>query len=183
MKSLPGPADARRSVSSGRRRRAEEDLGLQRIGVLELVDEDARELLLQVRAHLRVRPDQIARARQQVGEVEGAGRLLQPPDSARRAGQLLLQAARKIGVGVLAELLQVGEQSVARREHFGAGRGHAELVAAAFAGSREAAIARQIDEPRFPAVEIAAAKRLFQRDLAAQPAHAIGVDVEIVARR
>jgi hypothetical protein len=55
----------------------QQDLGLDRIGVLELVDEDARELLLQVRAHASLRLDQIARARQQVGEVERAGRLLE----------------------------------------------------------------------------------------------------------
>ena len=70
-----------------------------------------------------------------------------------RAGQLLLQAGGEIGVGVLLELLQVGEQRVARGQHFAAQRGLAELVAAALARPREAAVADEIDQPRFPAVD------------------------------
>ena len=83
-----------------------------------------------------------------------------------RAGELLLQARGEIGVGVLPELLQLVEQRVARGEHLGARRVLAELVAAALPRAREAAVARQIDEPRLPAVEIALAERLLELESA-----------------
>src|SRR5262249_26067151 len=56
-----------------------------------------------------------------------------------------------------------------------------ELVAAPLSSAGEAAIAREIDEPRFPAVEIAAAERRFQAYLAAEAADRSGVDEEVVA--
>ena len=91
----------------------------------------------------------------------------------RGAGELLLERRRQIGVGLPTELLEVGEQRVARREHVGARHVLAELVAAALARAREAAVAREIDEPRLPAVEIALAERLLEPDLPAQPPHAV----------
>ena len=135
------------------------------------------------RADAGVGLDQVARAGQQIREVEGAGRLLQLLVALGRAGQLLLQARGEIGVGVLPELLEIVEQRVARGQHVGAGRVLAELVAAALPRAREAAVARQIDEPRFPAVEIALAERLLELNLPAEAAHRVGVDVQVVARR
>ena len=75
-----------------------------------------------------------------------------------RAGEFLLQTRGEVRVGVLPELLQVVEQRVARRQHVRAGHVLAEFVAAALSRSREAAIAGQIDEPRFPAIEIDAGR-------------------------
>ena len=85
-----------RSTASGRRRRtgrpaaarsvapvlarpsfareAHHDLGLDRVGVLELVDEDPREAVVEVVAHLGVVAQQVARPHQQVVEVGGARR-------------------------------------------------------------------------------------------------------------
>ena len=112
----------------------QQDLRLDRIGVLELVDEDARELRLQVACARRVVRDQIARPGQQVGEVERAGRGLSCLVAVGRSRQLLLQQCGEIGVGVLPELLQVGEQLVARGEHVGPRRGPAVLVPLPFRG-------------------------------------------------
>ena len=77
------------------------------------------ELLLQMARARLVRLDQIAGAREQVGEVERAGRRLQRLIARRRAGELLLKARGEVGVGILLELLQIGEQRVARGEHVG----------------------------------------------------------------
>ena len=161
----------------------QQNLRLNRIGVLEFVDEDMRELLLEVRAHVGVAPDQVAGAGQQVGEIEHAGRPLEILIAFGRARELLLQASGQVGVGVLAELLEIVEEGVARGEHVRSTDVLAELVAAALAGSRKSPIAREVDEPRLPAVEIAAAERLFKLDLAAEPTPCVGVDMQVVARR
>ena len=75
------------------------------------------------RADVGVRRDQVARARQQIDEVERAGRRLQLPDSASvaPASSCCRQAARSASASLL-ELLQVGEERVARGEHVGARR-------------------------------------------------------------
>jgi len=51
-------------------------------------------------------------------------------------------------------LLEVAQQRVARSQHVRARGVLAELVADSLPRAREAAIARQIDEARLPAVEI-----------------------------
>src|SRR5262249_19899601 len=159
-----------------------QDFGLNRIGVLELVDEDARELLLQV-AHIDVVSDQIARSGQEIGEVERPGRLLQLLIARRRAGELLLQTRGQVGVRIFPELLKRREQRVARRQHVGSIDALAVLVAAALSRAREAAVACEIDEPRFPAVQIELAERLLELNLADRATHGFGVDVQVVARR
>ena len=185
MKSLPGRGvtSSQLATRGSSDDSEQQDLGLNRIGVLELVDEDARELLLQVRADAGVGLDQVAGARQQIGEIERAAGRLQLLVAGRRAGQLLLQRRRQVGVGVPAKLLKIRKQLVPRREHLGARDVRAVLVAAALSRAREAAIAREIDEPRLPAVEIALAERLLEPNLPAQAAHAVGVDVQVVARK
>src|SRR5262249_57772215 len=92
----------------------QQDLRLYRIGVLELVDEDPRELLPQVHPHVGVGRDQIARPHQQIREVERARKALQILVPRGRACQFLVETGGEIRVGVLAELLQVGEERVAR---------------------------------------------------------------------
>ena len=109
-------------------------------------------------AHIPIVSDEIARARQQVGEVERARRLLERLIPRRGAGELLLQTRREIGVCVPLELLEVGEQRVARRQDVRARDVLAELVAAALSRSRQAAIAHEIHQARFPPVEIAIGK-------------------------
>src|SRR5438034_9658283 len=134
-------------------------------------------------AYAVVGPDEIPRARQQVGEIERAGRFLERLITRRRAGELLLQARRKIGIRVLSELLEVAQQRVARSQHVRARGVLAELVADSLPRAREAAIARQIDEARLPAVEINLSERLLQLDLTAGPTDGVRVDEQVVARR
>ena len=123
MKSLPGTGvTLAASVSRGRRRQAaagsrpEPDRcpGTRR-------RRSARTLPAGGCRTCGVGREQIARARQQIGEVERAGRLLERLISLGRARQLLLQRGGEVGVGVLPELLKIGEQRVARGEHLGAG--------------------------------------------------------------
>ncbi len=59
-------------LAGGAAGQQQKNVGLNRIRVLEFVDEDARELGLQMAAHGLVRLDQIARLREQVAEVERA---------------------------------------------------------------------------------------------------------------
>ena len=71
MKSAPG-----RSPPSSSPARAQQQLRLQRIGVLEFVDQDDAEAPAEFAAHFRVVADEVARLDQQVEEVERAGLLL-----------------------------------------------------------------------------------------------------------
>jgi len=66
----------------------QEDLRLQRIGVLELVDEQVSEATLEVGAHGRDVAQEIARAHQQVDEVERAGIAFELFVTVERAAQL-----------------------------------------------------------------------------------------------
>ena len=92
-------------------RQQQQDLGLNGIGVLELVDENPRELRLEMRAAPPGRSlEQVARARQQIGEVERTGRVLELLIARGRLSQLLLQAGREVGVGRAPELLQIREE-------------------------------------------------------------------------
>src|SRR5262249_35584864 len=132
----------------------EEDVRLDRIGVLKLVDQNVRELALQVRAHVAIHLDERARLCEQVGEVERAGRLLQRLIPGRRTGQLLLQARGEIGVRLASELQEIRIQGVAGGDDRRARDVLAELVAAALARARESPVAREIHQTRLPAVQI-----------------------------
>ena len=163
------------------RRKEQQNLGLNRIGVLKLVDKDAPVLRLQMAAHFVVRLDHLARLHEEVGEVECPGCSLERLIPLGRARQFLLQVRGKVGVGVLSESLQLGEQRVAGGEHVRSRDALSELVAAALACPQEAAITREIDQARLPAIDIALTERFLQLDLPAQSADAGGVDEQAVA--
>ena len=76
MKSLPGTGATSRQLRDGGvgAREQQQDLGLERVGVLELVDEDVREAALKLGAHLGAVADEVARAQQEVEEVERSPR-------------------------------------------------------------------------------------------------------------
>ncbi len=159
----------------------QQDVRLNRIGILELVDEDAAEFCLQMAPDGFVRRDQIACVREEIDEVERARGRLQLPVTRGGSGQFLLQTDCKVGVGVLLELLQFGEERVACGQHVASIRVLPELVTTAFACARQAAIAHEIDETRLPAVVIRLAERRLQLDLTAEPADGVGVDEQVVA--
>ena len=183
MKSLPASGRTSRAFDTvsivGREQ--QQDLGLERIGVLELVDEDPLELALQVPADRGVVANQIARARQQIAEIERAERRFELDVAIGGALQLLLKGGGKIGIRILLELLQVVEERVPGAEHLGAGDAGTVLVAGALPRPRQAAVAHEIDQTRFPAVQIVVAEALLQPDLLAQTPDRIEVVVEVVA--
>ena len=75
MKSLPGigpdlpPIRGSRIVGG----QQQQDFGLQRIGILKLINKQALEPLLKAPSHLRVVSNQIASLEKQVKKVERAG--------------------------------------------------------------------------------------------------------------
>ena len=94
-----GPATvvpcASRSRSGSSAAEEQEDLRLQRVGILELVDEDPLEAILKALADAAVVAHQVARDEQQVEKVERAALRLHLPVPIERAAQFLLQAVRR----------------------------------------------------------------------------------------
>ena len=76
----------------------EEDLGLERVGILELVDEEVSEALLQLGANAAVVSNEIARLDQEIEEIETTGVSLQVFIGADRRLQRLLKQRRKIRI-------------------------------------------------------------------------------------
>ena len=123
------------------RREEEQDFGLERIGVLELVHEDARKAPLEAGANGRIAADQVPRLQQQVEEIERARSRLQVFVCHDGAGQLRLQKRGEMRIGVEAELIQPRAQRLVGIHD--ALTGHAGLVAgsATVADPRKRAIA------------------------------------------
>ena len=99
MNSAPGRTRPRLVGGEG-----EQQVGLQRIGVLELVHEDEAEPLLELAPHLRVVAHEGAGAHQQVEKVERTGLLLALLVSLDARLQVVVHQGRQIGVGALAEV-------------------------------------------------------------------------------
>ena len=97
------------------RREQQQDLGLQRIRVLELVDEQVGEALLQIGADALVLEDQIARAQEQVDEVGPAERAFGALIALDRRLQLVAQQRRQIRIGVTLEGQQRRDEASAWR--------------------------------------------------------------------
>ena len=135
QKELPGNranfAPVRLSGIVGRQQ--QQDLGLQRIGVLKLVDEDPFEALLKARPHLWVIPDEISRLEQKIEKVERAGLGFCGFIRAHAAAQFLAQRRREIGIGIRLETGQSVLQVFARPPDILAQDAAAIIFAAAFA--------------------------------------------------
>ncbi len=91
-----------------------QQVGLKRIGVLELVDENEAEAGLKLAAHRRHIADQVARADQQVEKVERAGACLPRLELLDAGRQLVVQQRRHVGVGVGTEPHDAVDEQVAR---------------------------------------------------------------------
>ena len=98
----PAPVPFRR-IAGGEQ---QEDLRLQRIGVLELVDEDAGEPALEVGADRVAVAHEVARLDEEVDEVEAAGVALQLAEAGYRRLQLVPQEGGEVRVGDPPEVLQ-----------------------------------------------------------------------------
>ena len=93
----------------------QQDLGLQRVGVLELVDEDMREPRLERPADARVLRQQIAGAQQQVDEIERAGALLEPLVAGNGIAKLVVQQGGEVAVGRILEPVELAASASRRR--------------------------------------------------------------------
>ena len=116
MNSAPG-----RSVPSSAPAELEQQLGLQRIGVLELVDEDDAEALAELAAHLRVVAHEVARLDQQIEKIERARFLLARLVAAQALAHLVVQQGGKVGIGRVAKRAQLLQQLGVRGQRLIAG--------------------------------------------------------------
>ena len=129
-------------------REQQQDLRLERIRVLELVDEQVAVAPLQVGAHRGVRPQQVAGLDQQIVKVQLAESALRLFVALDRAGELVAEQRHQVRVGRLHELLQALRQPLPEFPDLLPGDALRE-PAAALAGRAEPAQATpQLDEPR-----------------------------------
>ena len=89
---------------------ATQEIRLQRIGILELVDEDVAESIAESAADVLVVADQIARLDQEIEKIERAGLLLPRFVEAQALAHLLMQKGGKVGVDIGAKGAQLLEQ-------------------------------------------------------------------------
>ena len=91
-------------------REQQQDFRLDGIGILEFIHENSGELGLKMPPDRLVRLDEISCVREQVGEVQHAGRGLQILITRSGSCQFLLEARRQVAVRFLLELLKPGKQ-------------------------------------------------------------------------
>ena len=139
-------------------RQQQQDLGLERIGVLELVDEDARVALLRGGAHCIVAADQVSRPEQEVDEVKAPRFGLRPVVTRDRPSELLsellLEQRREIGIRHLPEALEHGDDALVLLEDVRAGEAFPVLRAEPLARAPELAVRGQLDELRLDEVVV-----------------------------
>ena len=84
-------------------REQEQDLGLEGVGVLELVDEQVREALLELAADGRVLLDEVPGEQEQVEEVEPPAARLARAVGLHERAEIFAQAGGEVGVGLAEE--------------------------------------------------------------------------------
>ncbi|MFN7977839.1 MAG: hypothetical protein U0P30_06855 [Vicinamibacterales bacterium] len=146
-------------------RQAHQQLGLQWIGILELVDQQVAEALLEIAAHVGVVAHEIACPDQQVEEVEGAGARLPLLVDLHGVAERLVHQRRQVGIRRVAELDQLVDQRVAGGEHLRVRDLPRELTIGATAVAQVALVVGQRAEQRFPAVVVAQAAFTQRPDL------------------
>ena len=138
-------------------REQQEDLRLERIGVLELVDEDPLEARLESAPHLRVVAHEVARAEQQIEEVERPASRLQLVVAVDGAAEVALEQGGEVGIGGQPELIETRLERHTGLKHAVA----RDAVRIGGPTSRlrvgERPILREIDERRLPPVVVPAA--------------------------
>ncbi len=166
MNSLPWQRARATPVGFGRIGGGEQqqDFRLQRIGVLELVDEDVADAPLQLGAHGGVVAHQVAGDQQQVDEVEHAGALLGLFVVADDRPQLVAQKRREVGAGGVAKAHEPRLQRVAPRHHLGA-RERAEILAPPLPSPTPVVAAQQREQRGLERVVVAPAHGLQARRL------------------
>ena len=126
---------------------------------------------------------QVARAQQQIEEVERALARLQRLVAVDASEQLLVQQRRQVGVGAQLEVVERRHQPVARLEHLRTRDALGVRRPAALPCALEVAVAPQLDEQRLESVERLASLAAggMRLQVAAQPPNRLGVDEEVVA--
>src|SRR4030095_9228008 len=84
-----------------------QQLSLERIGVLKLVDEEMRPACLEAAAHGGVVAHQVARAQQEVGEVETPRACLRALVVLDQRPQVVAQQRREVGAGAADEVVEL----------------------------------------------------------------------------
>ena len=102
------------------RREQKQDLGLQGIGVLELIDEEMREAALQIPPDSIVIAHEITRFDEEVEEIEATGLRLQKLVVGDRRLQRLMEKRGEIGFARGDEGFQISTHAVAAGQYFGA---------------------------------------------------------------
>jgi hypothetical protein len=134
------------------RRQEQEQLRLQRIGVLEFVHEETSETGLKVISYRRVFANEVACVQQQVEEIERALSGLEPLIPIDTLEEFVVQECRQIGVGAQLELVERLHQQIPCLEHTRTRDAFRICRSAALPAPLEVAIAPEIDELRFEAV-------------------------------
>ncbi len=140
----------------------QQDFRLQRIGILELVDEDMADALLQLGTHGGAVAHEIARDQQQVDEVEHPGALLGVFVVADDRPQLVAQKRREVGAGGVAKARKPCVQRAAPRHHLGA-RERREILAPSLPSPAPVVAAQQRQQRGLQRVVVAPAHGLQAR--------------------
>ena len=96
----------------------QQDLGLEWIGILELIDKVMREPVLQLGPYALVAKNEITRLDQEIEEIEAPSLLLQVLIGVHRCLQLLVEQWRKIGVACGDECIEIRLRLVTAAQHF-----------------------------------------------------------------
>ena len=188
---LLGIADDKERARPERRfvafaREPPQQIGLQRIGVLELVDEQDAEAAAKLFADFGVVAHQVARLDQQIEKVERAGFLLARFVATQAVAHLFAKQRRQIGVGIVPELLEVDQELRVGRQRLIARDADGKCRAGSLARPGKVAIVGQRHQRGFPPVVGALGNHVADRatlplDLDTGGAGGLGVDREVVA--
>ena len=184
MNRRPGTgATVRQSVFAGSAdAKQQEDLGLQGIGVLELVHENVCEPPLKSQPHGGVTAHQVAGLEQKVEKVEGPRALLRLFVPRNGGSELLLKRGREIRIRSHPELIEMTAETLECAEHCVACHARGVTGPAPVTRLREGPITREIHEPRFPAVVVLMTEGLMKLNLLAQMPGRGGIEKEVVFR-
>src|SRR5689334_6104459 len=156
----------------------QQQLRLQRIGVLEFVHEDASKAFLEVAPDVPIVPYKIARAHQQIEKIERALPLLQRLVSVDARQQLALEKRRQLGIRSNLEFSKREGERISRLEHLRARDALSVRRPAPLPTPLEIPIAVKLDKTPLQAIEVVRSNTL---EIAAGTANRRGVDIEVVA--
>jgi len=159
----------------------QQDLGLEGIGVLELVHEDVGEPPLEVGPRLVVVAHEVARAHQQIHEVEPSLLVLERAIPLDRPHQLDLEQGGEIRVHQVLEALEDLDEVGVGLQHVGARDAGRVLRAVPFAHVvLELPVGGEIDQRGLEAVVVAVPRPLGAARVLAQPPRGPRVEVQAV---